>query len=526
MFIFNNGYQQVDPTMNRSDYMDTQENIPENPYNFYSMDPAIPYPTPPSQMSVPPTLNPSAYAHGGKIKTNKKNASHSWAKKLRKMGNNGDTELVHVNPLEEKLLKSIGGSGTINPKTGLRQYGLFSNPKKWFKSVIGPAGGAILGNILLPGGGALGGAAGSAARGRKDFGQAAIRGLGMGAIAPTAASLVGGGLNKLGASSIGGTLSRYGERNAILPALDRLLGSSRNYGLGAGALGMNNSNPDPMRYIADQNGSALENYNRYNGLGVAAGSDYYDDNDDGFVSKLTKNTKNYLSKPKNLLALASVASSFANRPKEKSPESIASDKKRLEKALMLTPEERKAKEADLLAEARMRRSIARNQFLPEERLGNLEPLYRRSHTPEEQKNYGRWFSYYNNPNFTGEPLPFKNGGLVEEVIIGGMNPSSGLIGGRDGGQADTIPTGLPDKSYIIEASTLSDLGDGNTLAGADKVKALVSSGEYYISPEDVARFGKIGAKKLDRLVKNVRKHKRGGRTTLPPKAKPLSNYLK
>ena len=33
-----------------------------------------------------------------------------------------DTELVHVNEKEKALLKSLGGSGTINPRTGLRQY--------------------------------------------------------------------------------------------------------------------------------------------------------------------------------------------------------------------------------------------------------------------------------------------------------------------------------------------------------------------------------------------------------------------
>ena len=37
-------------------------------------------------------------------------------------GREGDTELVHVNPFEAKLLKAVGGSGTINPVTGLREY--------------------------------------------------------------------------------------------------------------------------------------------------------------------------------------------------------------------------------------------------------------------------------------------------------------------------------------------------------------------------------------------------------------------
>ncbi len=40
-------------------------------------------------------------------------------------GINGDTELAHVNKHEAAVLKAMGGSGTINKDTGLRQYDLF-----------------------------------------------------------------------------------------------------------------------------------------------------------------------------------------------------------------------------------------------------------------------------------------------------------------------------------------------------------------------------------------------------------------
>ena len=45
---------------------------------------------------------------------------------LATQGRRGDTELAHVNPVEANLLKSLGGSGTINPNTGLREYSWFS----------------------------------------------------------------------------------------------------------------------------------------------------------------------------------------------------------------------------------------------------------------------------------------------------------------------------------------------------------------------------------------------------------------
>ena len=41
---------------------------------------------------------------------------------IRRYGRNGDTELAHINPIEAQILKSLGGSGTINPATGLREY--------------------------------------------------------------------------------------------------------------------------------------------------------------------------------------------------------------------------------------------------------------------------------------------------------------------------------------------------------------------------------------------------------------------
>lgn len=45
-------------------------------------------------------------------------------------GREGDTQLAHINPQEAALLKALGGSGTINPNTGLPEY------KKAVKSVF------------------------------------------------------------------------------------------------------------------------------------------------------------------------------------------------------------------------------------------------------------------------------------------------------------------------------------------------------------------------------------------------------
>jgi len=43
-------------------------------------------------------------------------------------GTDGDTELAHINTREASILKALGGSGTINEVTGLRQYGKGGSP--------------------------------------------------------------------------------------------------------------------------------------------------------------------------------------------------------------------------------------------------------------------------------------------------------------------------------------------------------------------------------------------------------------
>jgi hypothetical protein len=46
----------------------------------------------------------------------------SKAQELAQYGRNGDTMLAHITPQEAQLLKSMGGSGTINPDTGLPEF--------------------------------------------------------------------------------------------------------------------------------------------------------------------------------------------------------------------------------------------------------------------------------------------------------------------------------------------------------------------------------------------------------------------
>lgn len=55
---------------------------------------------------------------------------------LASQGRNGDTLLAHITTEEAQLLKDNGGSGTINPETGIMEFGFFSDLWDGFKSIV------------------------------------------------------------------------------------------------------------------------------------------------------------------------------------------------------------------------------------------------------------------------------------------------------------------------------------------------------------------------------------------------------
>jgi hypothetical protein len=60
------------------------------------------------------------------------------AREMAAMGRNGDTMLAHITPQEAMMLQRMGGSGTINPYTGLPEFflkKLFRGVSKAFKSI-------------------------------------------------------------------------------------------------------------------------------------------------------------------------------------------------------------------------------------------------------------------------------------------------------------------------------------------------------------------------------------------------------
>jgi hypothetical protein len=133
---------------------------------------------------------------------------------LASMGRHGDTMLAHVNPREAALLKRMGGSGTINPRTGYPEY---FNLKK-FLAVALP----IALDFIVPG-------AGSAIGASMGFTGTAATMVGGAVIGGGTAALTGG--DPLKGALLGGLGGGLGE----------YVGGAANTGLGLdlGAAGQN-----------------------------------------------------------------------------------------------------------------------------------------------------------------------------------------------------------------------------------------------------------------------------------------------
>ena len=67
------------------------------------------------------------------------------ARLLAAQGRNGDTMLAHITPQEARVLQSLGGIGTINPATGLPEYGFFKSIGNVFKSIGNAISGVVKG---------------------------------------------------------------------------------------------------------------------------------------------------------------------------------------------------------------------------------------------------------------------------------------------------------------------------------------------------------------------------------------------
>jgi hypothetical protein len=170
---------------------------------------------------------------------------------LANQGRGGDTMLAHINPQEAEVLRLMGGSGTVNPNTGLREFkgGVLGG----VMDAVGPLAGVIApialdffvpgaGEALAAGmGGGLMGSIGAGAvmggAGAALGGQDPIKGAAMGALGGGAGSALGSAAGDAVGQSLSDSTANVVGSGLAGGALNALQGKSLMGGLAQGAMG-------------------------------------------------------------------------------------------------------------------------------------------------------------------------------------------------------------------------------------------------------------------------------------------------
>lgn len=93
------------------------------------------------QISAAAGPTPQGFAMGGSV-----GRMNPIASGIASLGRNGDTMLAHITPSEARMLRRNGGSGTVNPRTGLPEFfinKLVKSVGKVFKSAAKAVTGAV-----------------------------------------------------------------------------------------------------------------------------------------------------------------------------------------------------------------------------------------------------------------------------------------------------------------------------------------------------------------------------------------------
>lgn len=394
---------------------------------------------------------------------------------VKRAGRNGDTELVHVNKEELEELRHMWGEPTINPETGLPEYFL----KKVWKGVK---------KIAKP----------------------------LAALAPIAASFIPG-VGPLAAAAIGagsGLLSGKGLKGALMGGVTGALG--------AGALGGAAKGAAAAGDAASAAASAAPT------IAKAAETAGQVANTAGQAASAGSNA---------LGALQSAAPQILGSALGQQPQAAQQQAPSIEQ--LPTVAQRAQAASSALVPAAMPQIQRNDVSLP---------------TAAPQAQQGR--PNFWNQNFLGiKGLPNKFG------IPIGVLAATALMGKKKGGGGEDLEEGrwknhlqpvfrssLPSagSSFYAEGGRVEGLGEPLPAPGpgrsgyhvegvgtgrSDEIDAKLSDGEYVIDAETVALLGdgstKAGAKKLDALRVNIRKHKGAklAQGKISPDAKDAKAYM-
>jgi len=443
--------------------------------------------------------------------------------KLRLEGRHGDIELAIITPfLLKTFSKWAGREPDINPETGLPEFGIFGNI---FKSIL-RVGATIVGGFF---GGPMGAALG-AGLATKLTGGSWGQSLGAGAMGGLGAGIFGGFGGGASGSGAGGFLGR-------LPGIGNLFGGMSG-GSGGGFLG---NLPGIGNLFGGMGGGLPQGVVGANTIGRMLPASAFGQNlgQVGLQAAGQSGGGGFLGNMLGGLGMGGGAGGSGGGFLGSLGGLIGKGLPLIGSGLLMAKgnkdEQRGIREHQQALEAKEQREKAENEAMRERmgfnaKLNPIEPYRRRQINPDiTQEQYSRgvapsYFEYY---------------------------AEGGAIRGDGKGQEDNIPKKIKENSFIIDASTVSDIGDGSSDAGIKEldryfgeipsygkqheakggyIDALVSNQEYAVSPEKVTAIGhgsnKKGAEVLKKFVTEIRKRKRTSGNKLPPKVKPIGGYLK
>jgi hypothetical protein len=495
---------------------------------------------------------------------------------LASMGRHGDTMLAHINPREAAMLKSMGGSGTINPRTGLPEY-KFSLKK--FLAVALP----IALDFIVPGAGtAIGASMGFTGTAATMVGGAVIGG-GTAALTggdPLKGALLGGlggGLGEYvgGAANtgLGLDLGAAGQNilgNALVGGVSGVAsGDGFLKGAATGALGT---------YAGQQLGSLTGNASlgaggkRFGDM-IAAGYDPKSAVVGGALTGLASSMSRPAQTPSSNMGLKPSDAvveglkipkggdysysgvpeagfdpySLSNTSQLKGPENFSVDYSLTNPAPPIAPSGYGAQDMGMGLNApqqsplgqiktagttgssspfTMKNALMGATLLSS--LGSAPPQVQQAvskMSPEQQE-------YFNRPSVSWDwnklqsDANANNVSLTEYMARSWPKITSGAY------NMQTATTNPPKLAQGGALSAVARFAQGAGSGRADTIDAKLSDGEYVIDAETVAMLGdgsnKEGAKRLDAMRKNIRSHKGKvlAKGKFSPNAKSPLSYLK
>jgi hypothetical protein len=408
------------------------------------------------------------------------------ARRVAAAGRGGDTQLAHINRREAEMLKRAGGSGKINPQTGLHEY------KFSFKKILGailpialnfiaPGIGTAIGTALGASGAmasALGsaviGGASSALTGGNPLLGAALGGIGGGFggmagsaindalglnLGSTAQSLLGGGLLGAGAGALAG-----GGKGALMGALMGGIGSGIN-AMGT-TMGPEGTTGEPG--YSGNAGKTIE----------GAGQDFMKADYDQLVAQGKAD-------PGQLGAVAKAASAAASPSKsvfDSLKAAASGDLSGMSSLIKYTPLVLAAGSL-LTSPPEVKQAVS--SLSPDQQAyfnrpsvswdwDRLQADANAENVSLQQYMARNWDAItsgeYNQPVAVAQ-----NPSNTVQMARGGLSQVAYLARGAGTGRSDEIPARLSDGEYVMDAETVAMIGDGSTDAGSKRLDEMRSA---------------------------------------------------